>query len=91
MADTLRTYEACHPLKATATSVSDFLLLGSWSGLGVGVRGLSSPFLAFEFLRQLTFEASFLPGLQKEGMLLHILDDALLLYLPLETPKGALD
>ena len=59
--------------------------------LGVDFRGLSSHLLAFEFLRQFTLEAPLFSGLQKKGVFLHILDDALLLNLPLETAKGVLN
>jgi hypothetical protein len=52
---------------------------------------LSTHLLAFEFLRQFTLEALLFPGFQKKGVLLHLLDNALLLNLSLETPKGALD
>ena len=46
--------------------------------------------LAFELLRQLTLEALPFSGFQEKGVLLHILNDAFLLDLPLETAKGAL-
>jgi len=52
---------------------------------------LSSHLLAFEFLRQFTLEALLFAGLQKKGVPLHLLDNALLLNLSLETPKGALE
>ena len=46
--------------------------------------------LAFELLRQLTLEPLPFSGFQEKGVLLHILNDAFLLDLPLETAKGAL-
>ena len=52
---------------------------------------MSPHLLAFKFLRQFTLEAILFTGFQKKGVLLHVLDNALLLNLSLETPKGALD
>jgi hypothetical protein len=47
--------------------------------------------LAFEFLRQFTLEAPLFSGLEKKGVLLHVLNNAFLLDLTLETTKGALN
>src|SRR5205814_4324034 len=63
----------------------------SWRCLGVRFSRLSSHLLAFEFLRQFTLEALLFAGFQKKGVPLHLLDNALLLNLSLETPKGALE
>ena len=52
---------------------------------------MSRHLLAFEFLRQFTLEALLFPGFQKKGVLLHLLDNALLLNLSLETPNGDLN
>jgi hypothetical protein len=48
-------------------------------------------FLTFGFAGQLTLEAFPLSGFEEKGVFLDLLDDALLLNLPLESPKGALD
>src|SRR3989442_14557192 len=66
-------------------------ILSSWRRLRVAFPGLSSLLLAFELLRQLTFEASLFSGLHVEGVFLDFLDNAFLLNLSLEAPKGALD
>jgi len=58
---------------------------------GISISGLSSHLLAFEFLRQLALEPLLFSGFQKKGVLLHGPDNAFLLDLPLETPKGALN
>jgi hypothetical protein len=50
---------------------------------------LASHFPAFEFLRQFTLEAPLLAGFQKKRVLLDLLENAFLLNLSLETPKGA--
>jgi hypothetical protein len=50
---------------------------------------LSSHLLAFEFLRQFTFEPLLFSGFQKKGVSLHLLNNAFLLDLPLEAAKGA--
>jgi hypothetical protein len=52
---------------------------------------LSSHLLAFEFLRQFTLKALLFSRFQKKGVFLHFLDNALLLNLSLEPPKGALN
>jgi hypothetical protein len=52
---------------------------------------LSPHLLAFEFLRQFTLEALPFSGFQKKGVSLHLLNNPLLLDLPLETAKGALN
>jgi hypothetical protein len=67
------------------------LILSSRRSLGVYVGRLTLYFLTLGFLGQFTFETFPLSGLQKKGVLLHILDDAFLLNLPLESPKSALD
>ena len=64
-------------------------VLGSRRSFGIGVGGFSLHLLPFCFLGQLAFEAFPFPGLQKEGVFLDILDDALLLNLSLEAPQGA--
>ena len=66
-------------------------LLPAGRCFGVSISGLSSYLLAFEFLRQFTLEALLFAGFQKKGVLLHVLDNAFLLNLSLEAPKGALD
>jgi hypothetical protein len=66
-------------------------MLSSWRRFRVVFRGLSSHFLAFELLSQLTFEAFILYGLHVEGVFLDFLDNAFLLNLSLEAPKGALN
>ena len=58
---------------------------------GVIVRGLSSHFLAFEFLRQFTLEPLLFSGFQKKRVSLHLLNNAFLLDLSLETAKCALN
>jgi hypothetical protein len=50
---------------------------------------LSSHLLAFEFLRQFTFEPLLFSGFQKKGVSLHLLNNAFLLDLPLEAAKRA--
>jgi hypothetical protein len=52
---------------------------------------LSSHLLAFEFLSQFTLEPLLFAGFQKKGVLLDLFENALLLHLSLETPKGALN
>ena len=64
------------------------VLRSRWS-FGVGVGGFSLNLLPFRFLGQLAFEAFPLSGLQKKGVFLNLLDDALLLNLSLEAPKRA--
>ena len=66
------------------------VLRSRWS-FGVGVGGFSLNLLPFRFLGQLAFEAFPLSGLQKKGVFLDLLDDALLLNLSFEAPKGAFD
>ena len=66
-------------------------MLISWRRLRVAIPGLSSHLLAFELLSQLTFEAFLFPRLHVEGVFLNILDNAFLLNLTLEAPKGALN
>src|SRR3989442_3502411 len=66
-------------------------ILSSWRRLRVAVPGLSSHLLAFELLSQLTFDAFLFSGLHVEGVFLDFLDDAFLLNLSLEAPKGALN
>jgi hypothetical protein len=76
---------------ARASFRGTYDLLGvPWRCLGVRFSRLSSHLLAFEFLRQFTLEALLFAGLQKR-VPLHLLDNALLLNLSLETPKGALE
>jgi hypothetical protein len=58
---------------------------------GVSISGLSSHLLAFEFLSQFTLEPLLFAGFQKKGVLLDLFENALLLHLSLETPKGALN
>jgi hypothetical protein len=65
--------------------------LGSGWSLGVGVGGFSLHLFPFCFLGQLALEAFPLSGLQKKGVFLDLLDDALLLNLSFEAPKGAFD
>src|SRR5689334_11593176 len=65
-------------------------MLSSWRRLCVAFPGLSSHLLAFELLSQLTFEAFLFPRLHVEGVFLDFLDNAFLLNLTLEAPKGAL-
>src|SRR5947207_1043167 len=65
-------------------------MLRSWRHLRVAVAGLSSHLLAFELLRQLTFEAFLFSRLHVEGVFLDFLNNAFLLNLTLEAPKGAL-
>jgi len=67
------------------------LVLGSRRSLGIYIGGLTLHLLALGFLGQFAFETLPLSGLEEEGVLLHILDDAFLLNLPLESPKSALD
>jgi hypothetical protein len=50
---------------------------------------LPSNFLPLEFLRQLALKAFLFTRFQEKGVLLNLFDDAFLLDLPLETPKGA--
>ena len=69
----------------------ELLILSSWRRLRVAVPGLSSHLLAFELLSQLAFEAFLFPGLHVEGVFLDFLDNAFLLNLTLEAPKGALN
>jgi hypothetical protein len=66
-------------------------MLSSWRCLRIAFTGLSSHLLAFELLSQLTFEAFLFSGLHVEGVFLDFLDNAFLLNLTLEAPKGALD
>ena len=58
---------------------------------GINIRGFSSHLLAFEFLRQFTLKPLLFSGFQKKRVLLHGLNNAFLLDLSLETPKGALN
>ena len=66
-------------------------MLSSWRRLRVAVTGLSSHLLAFELLSQLTFDAFLFSGLHVVGVFLDFLDNAFLLNLSLEAPKGALN
>jgi hypothetical protein len=66
------------------------ILIPRWS-FGIDVGGLTLHLLAFGFLGQFALEAFPLSRLQEKGVFLDILDDALLLNLPLESPKSALD
>src|SRR2546427_12116190 len=65
-------------------------MLSSWRRLRVAVTGLSSHLLAFELLSQLTLETSLFSRLHVEVVFLDFLDNAFLLNLTLEAPKGAL-
>ena len=65
-------------------------MLSSWRRLRVAVTGLSSHLLTFELLSQLTFETSLFSRLHVEGVFLDFFDNAFLLNLTLEAPKGAL-
>jgi hypothetical protein len=65
--------------------------LAAWRSFGVTISGLSSHLLAFEFLRQFTLKPLLFSGFQKKRVLLHGLNNAFLLDLSLETPKGALN
>jgi hypothetical protein len=56
---------------------------------GIAFQRISSHLLSSEFLRQLTLQAPPLSRLQKKRVFLDFLDNALLLNLELETPKGA--
>ena len=60
----------------------------SWRCLGVRFSRLSTHLLAFEFLCQFTLEALLFPGFRKKGVLLHLIDNALLLNLSFEMPKA---
>ena len=66
-------------------------MLSSWRRLRVAVPGLSSHLLAFELLSQLTFQAFLFSGLHVVGVFLDFLDNAFLLNLSFEAPKGALN
>src|SRR5437899_1945114 len=66
-------------------------ILSSWRRLRVAIPGLSSHLLAFELLSQLTFDAFLFSGLHVVGVFLDFLDNAFLLNLSLEAPKGALN
>jgi hypothetical protein len=66
-------------------------LLPAGRCFGVSISGLSSHLLAFEFLSQFTLEPLLFAGFQKKGVLLEFFENALLLNLSLETPKGALN
>jgi hypothetical protein len=52
---------------------------------------VASHFLAVTFSRKCLFGPALVSGLQIEGMFLDILDDILLLHLPFESSKSALD
>jgi len=67
------------------------LVLRSWWSFGIGVDGFSLHLFPFCFLSQLAFEAFPLSGLQEKGVFLDLLDDALLLNLSFEAPKGTFD
>src|SRR5207244_5178448 len=66
-------------------------ILSSWRRLRVAFPGLSSHLLTFELLSQLTFESFLFSRLHVVGVFLDFLDDAFLLNLSLEAPKGALN
>ena len=66
-------------------------LLPAGRCFGVSISGLSSHLLAFEFLSQFTLEPLLFAGFQKKGVFLEFFENALLLNLSLETPKGALN
>ena len=60
--------------------------------------GLREPSVGFppqlfpaSFSCQRLFRSAFVPGFQIEGVLLDVLDDVFLLYLPLEPPERAFD
>jgi hypothetical protein len=61
----------------------------TWRCFGIAFQRISSYLLSFEFLRQLTLQALPFSRLQKKRVFLNFLDNALLLNLALETPKGA--
>jgi hypothetical protein len=63
----------------------------SWRHLRVAIPRLAPDLLALELLSQLTFEASFFSRLHVKGVFLNFLDNAFLLNLALEAPKGALN
>jgi hypothetical protein len=52
---------------------------------------LASHLLTFKFLRQFTFKPFLFSGFQKKGVPLHLLNNAFLLDLSLETAKRALN
>src|SRR5204863_9901398 len=71
--------------------VGELLVLASWRGFGVRFPGLAPYLLPFKLLSQLTLKTSLFPGLHVEGVFLDFLDNAFLLNLSLESPKGALN
>jgi hypothetical protein len=62
-----------------------------WCGFGIHICRLSPYFLAFKFLRQLTFQPPLFAGLQKEGVSFHFFNDAFLLDLSFKTAQRALN
>src|SRR5437899_77729 len=78
-------------MKCRTEPSGELRILSSRRCLRVAFPGLSSHLLAFELLSQLTFEASLFSWLHVEGVFLDFLDNAFLLNLSLEAPKGALN
>jgi len=66
----------------------DYRLRGALESISAGSR---RTFLRLSFLRQFTLKPLLFSGFQKKRVLLHGLDNAFLLDLSLETPKGALN
>jgi hypothetical protein len=66
-------------------------VLVSRDRLGIGIGGFAPRVFPFELLRQFALQPASFPGLQKEGMLLHIFEDAFLLNLPLEAAQSAIN
>jgi hypothetical protein len=64
-------------------------MLRFWCRFRVGVPGLPPHFLTFSFLSKLALKAFLFSRLHVEGVFLHILNNAFLLNLSLEAPKGA--
>jgi hypothetical protein len=67
------------------------ILWGSRRSFRIGVGGLTSYFLTLEFLGQFALETLLFPRFQEKGVFLDLFNNALLLDLAFETPKGALN
>src|SRR5262245_5883078 len=88
----------CSPaVQTNSAPQSTHLRIRSWNSIGrylVGVARLlqlAPELLAIAFARQRLLRPALVAGLQIEGVLLDVLDDVLLLNLPLESAEGALD
>src|SRR5207249_4299987 len=75
----------------TRSPTLNLTILCRTPNFSVSFRGLSPYLFALELLSQCTLDAFLFSGLQIIGVFLKILDNAFLLNLSFEAPKGALN